>query len=225
MTLLHPGYCGRILYLELDGREWGRETFSATLHDHGRTLRAVCEMDDARLHRDVNWSVGHDWRPRDGFVRVMRDGLTIGSVWYGIDGPNAECEGITQEHGRVSRRVGAPGPILFLGTHPLTGDSSIAAVRGKSDPGKEVPILSAVNSLAPLGDEGLDLMLLEPLVTYVGPEALTVAAGTFQAERYAIRWSDQVPAVTNFWVSGPDYLPLLSETDHGRYELVEFTRF
>lgn len=225
MIPLHSGYSGRILYLDLDGREWGRETFTATLHDHGRTLRAMCEMDEARLHRDVNWSVGNDWRPRDGFVRVMRDGITIGTVWYGIDGSTAECEGITQDHGRVSRRLTAPKPILFLGTHPLMGDSSIAAVRGKSDPGKEVAITSAVNSLAPLGDEGLDLLLLEPLVTYIGPEALTVRAGTFEAEHYAIRWSEQVPAVTNFWVSGRDYLPLLSDTDHGRYELVDFTRF
>jgi hypothetical protein len=182
-------------------------------------------MDDARLHRDVNWSVGTDWRPRDGFVRVMRDGVTIGTVWYGIDGDTAECEGITHDHGRVSRRLTAPGPILFLGTHPLMGDSSIAAVRGTNDPGKEVPITSAVNSLAPLGDEGLDLLLLQPLVTYLGPEEVTVGAGTFEAEHYAIRWSDQVPAVTNFWVSGSDYLPLLSDTDHGRYELVDFSRF
>jgi len=225
MTLLHSGYEGRILYLDLDGREWGRETFSATLHDHGRTLRALCEMDEARLHRDVNWSVDNDWRPRDGFVRVMRDGVTIGTVWYGIDGRTVECEGITQDHGRVSRRLIAPSPIQFLGTHPLMGDSSIAALRGKSDPGQEVPIMSAVNSLAPLGDEGLDVQLLQPLVTYIGPEELTVRAGTFAAEHYAIRWSDQVPAVTNFWVSGPDYLPLLSDTDHGRYELVDFTRF
>jgi hypothetical protein len=225
MTGLHHGYAGRILYRDLDGRDWGRETFTATLHHHGRTLRAICEMDKARLHRDVNWSVDRDWRPKDGFVRVMREGVTIGTVWYGIDENTAECEGITSEHGRVSRQVAATRPILFLGTHPLVGDSSIAAARGRNDPGRAMPIMSAVNSLAPLGDQGLDLVLLEPLVTYVGSERLTVAAGTFEAERYSIRWSDQVPAVTTFWVSGPDYLPLLSVTDHGRYELVEFTRF
>lgn len=221
---LHPGYAGRILYLDLQGREWGRETFSVTTHAHGRTLRALCEMDEARLHRDVNWSVGNDWRPRDGFVRVMRDGATIGSAWYGIDGDRAECEGLSQDGGRVSHRLTAPDPILFLGTHPLVGDSSIAAARGKREPGREMAITSAVNSLSPLGDEDLGLYLLQPLVTYIGPEELTVGAGTFAAEHYAIRWSDRVPTVTHFWVSGPDYLPLLADTDHGRYELVELTR-
>lgn len=225
MTFPHHGYSGRITYLDAAGREWGRESFSATVHSHGRTLRALCEMDEARLFRDVNWSVGPDWTPRDGFVRNARDGTTIGTCWYRIDGTTAECEGVTETHGRVTRRLTADGPIRFLGMHPLVGDSSIAAARGVSEPGRELPVTCAVNSLAPLGDEGLDIRLLAPLVAYIGPERITVGAGTFDAQHFTIRWSERVPEVTDFWVHGEDQLPLLSIIAGLRFEMVELERF
>ncbi len=220
MTFPHRGYSGRILYLDDMGHEWGREDFSVTVHDHGRTIRALCEMDEARLHRDVNWTVAPDWTPQDGFVRTMRDGVTIGSCWYRIDGASVECEGMTEGGGRVTRRLAADRAIRFLGTHPLAGDCSIAAIRGTTDPGREVAVMSAVNSTAPLGDEGLDVQLLEPLVAYVGPERITVRAGSFDAEHYTIRWSERVPDVTDFWVHGPDCLPLLSIIGAMRFEMI-----
>ncbi|KQM22049.1 hypothetical protein [Novosphingobium sp. Leaf2] len=227
MTFSHSGYAGRILYLDRAGSEWGRESFSATLHSGGRTLRALCEMDDARLHREVTWSLDGNWMPRDGFVRLTRDGVRLASCWYHIEGAQAQCEGVTDEHGRISRHVSADRPIRFLGTHPLAGDSVIAAARGVDDPGVERPITSAVNSLAHLGDEELDVRILEPLVTFIGYETITVAAGRFDARRYTIRWSDTMPHVTDFWVHAEDCLPLLTIVPvlGERYELVEFTRF
>ncbi len=219
MTFPHRGYSGRILYSDDEGNEWGREDFSVTVHGNGRTIRALCEMDEARLHRDVNWSVGPDWIPREGFVRTLRDGVTIGSCWYRIEGSSVECEGVTESGGRVTKRLSSDGPIRFLGTHPLIGDCSIAAIRGTDDPGLEIPIMSAVNSTAPLGDEGLDVQLLAPLVAYIGPERTTILAGSFDAEHYTIRWSDRVPDVTDFWVHGPDCLPLLSIISGMRFEM------
>lgn len=228
MALDNRGYAGRIAYLKQDGdtwQEWGCETFTATVHAKGRTIRALCEMDEAKLHRDVNWSVDADWVPQDGFVRVTRDNVTVGTSWYKIEGTVAQCEGVTETHGRVSRTVTADRPIQFLGTHPLTGDSTIAAARDKGNPGVEEPIMSAVNSLAFLGDEGLDVQLLEPLVAYIGPEELTVTAGTFAAEHYTIRWSETVPMITDFWVTEGDYLPLLSLIEDQRYELMTLDQF
>lgn len=225
MTFPHHGYSGRIAYLDTAGREWGRERFSATVHAHGRTLRALCEMDEAQLFRDVNWSVGPDWTPLEGFVRNSRDGRTIGSCWYRVDGTAAECEGVTETHGRVTRRLTSDSPIRFLGMHPLVGDCSIAAARGLSEPGRELPIRSAVNSLAMLGDEGLDVQLLDPLVAYIGPERITVTAGAFDAQHFTIRWSERVPDVTDFWVDGDDWLPLLSTIADMRFEMTELERF
>jgi hypothetical protein len=227
VTFPHQGYAGRIRYLNRDGAEWGRETFSATVHDHGRTLRALCEMDEAQLHREVTWSVDRDWMPRDGFVRLLRNGATIATCWYLVDGARVECEGVTKDHGRISRVATAPRPIQFLGTHPLTGDSVIAAARGTDELGVERPVMIAANSLAHLGDEGLDVQLLQPLVAFVAEERIEVAAGQFDARRYTIRWSDTMPHKTDFWVTADDCLPLLSivPTLGERYELAEFERF
>lgn len=227
MTFPHHGYAGRISYIDRDGREWGREAFSATVHDQGRTLRALCEMDEARLHREVTWSLDRELRPRDGFVRLTRAGVTIATCWYLVDGVRVECEGVTQDHGRISRVATASRPIQFLGMHPLTGDSIIAAARGTDEPGVERRVMIAANSLAHLGDEGLDVQLLKPLVAFVGEERIEVAAGSFDARRYTIRWSETMPHKTDFWVTADDCLPLLTIVPAlgERYEMVEFERF
>ncbi|WDF73625.1 hypothetical protein [Novosphingobium sp. KACC 22771] len=219
-------YAGKIAYLNGAGREWGRETFSASVHAHGRSLRAVCEMDEAQLLREVSWSVTSDWRPRDGFVRNVRDGQTIGTCWYSVAGNSVECQGITEEEGRIARRIETDRTVDFLGMHPLAGDAITAMVRGTDQPGQGVTLLCAANSTAHLGDEGLSVLLVEPVVTFIAPEQITVGAGTFDALHYTIRWSDHVPHLTDFWIDPVDCLPLLTVLPAigERYELVELTR-
>jgi len=218
---------GKILYLDADGREWGRENFSDSVHaGSSRTRRALCEMDDARLLREASWSLGPDWRAREGFVRNTRAGQTIGSCWYRIEDRTVECEGVTADHGRVSRRLAAERPIELLGMHPLSGDCIAAMARGCDAPGEERPIVCAANSVSYLGDEGLDVLLIEPLVTFIGAEQTTVRAGSFDALHYTIRWTDHVPLLTHFWIEPADCLPLLTVLpDNGeRYELVSLER-
>lgn len=170
MIFPHRRLAGTILYLDREGHEWGRERFSDTLHAHGRVRRAECEMDSARLFREASWSLDSKWRPREEFVRNIRDGMTIGSCWYRVDGRDVECEGVTADDGRISRRLRASGDIVFLGTPPLSGDCITATARGTDAPGEERAIQCAANSVAYLGDEGLSVLLIEPLVTYVGPQ-------------------------------------------------------
>jgi hypothetical protein len=69
-------------------------------------------------------------------------------------------------------------------------------------------------------------MLVEPVVAFIGPEEITVGAGTFDALRYTIRWSDQVPHLTDFWIEPRDCLPLLTVLPAigERYELVALER-
>jgi hypothetical protein len=183
-------------------------------------------MDDVRLLREVSWSVDNDWLPRDGFVRNLRDGQTIGSCWYRVSGNSVECEGVTADHGRVSRQIDAGERIDFLGMHPLSGDCLTAMVRGTDQPGEERILTCAANSLAHLGDEGLDVRMVHPVVAYIGDEEVTVRAGTFSARRYTIRWSDQVPHLTDFWIDPVDCLPLLTVLPSigERYELVSLNR-
>lgn len=217
---------GTIAYLNKAGHEWGRERFSDTVHGTSRTRRAECEMDEAHLFREATWTLGPGWLPREGFVRNTRHGETIGSCWYRVEGDRVECEGITADHGRVSRRLQAQGPIQHLGMHPLCGDAITAMARGTDEPGVERSIVCAANSVAYLGDEGLDVLLISPLVAYIGAEQITVPAGTFDALHYTIRWTDHVPLLTHFWIDPADCLPLLTILpDNGeRYELVSLRR-
>lgn len=227
MTMRPVSSSGMIRYLDRCGREWGREWFAQRVHSQNtRTLCAQCEIDEARLFREATWSVGADWRPREGFVRNIRRGVTIGSCWYRVDGAVVECEGDTADHGRVSRRLEAPGPIEFLGFHPLSGDCLTAKARGTDAPGEERAIVCAANSVAYLGDEGLDVLLIEPRVAFLGAERVTVEAGRFDALHYTIRWTEHVPLLTHFWIEPEDCLPLLTVIpDNGeRYELAVLNR-
>lgn len=219
-------YSGQIAYLDAAGKEWGRERFSGAVHAHGRSLRALCEMDDAGLLREACWAVDQDWQPSEGFVRNIRDGKTIGSCWYAINGNTVECEGMTETDGRISRRIEADRRVEFLGTHPLAGDAITAMVRGTDAPGSARSLLCAANSMAHLGDEDLSVMLVEPEVCFVGPDRIDIAAGTFDALHYTIRWSDKVPHHTDFWIDPVDCLPLLTVLPAigERYELVSLDR-
>lgn len=226
MTSPYRHYAGKVSYLNASGQEWGREHFSGSVHSRGRSFRAVCEMDDARLLREASWSVTEDWRPREGYVRNTRDGSMIGACWYSVTDRMVECEGFTAGEGRVSKRIEAPRAIDFLGMHPLAGDAITAMVRGTDERGVEKPLLCAANSMAHLGDQDLSVMLVEPVVAYMGAEQITVGAGTFDALRYTIRWSDQVPHLTDYWIEPSDCLPLLAVLPSigERYELMELTR-
>lgn len=110
--------------------------------------------------------------------------------------------------------------------HPLAGDAITAMVRGTDERGVEKPLLCAANSMAHLGDQDLSGMLVEPVVAYMGAEQITVGAGTFDALRYTIRWSDQMPHLTDYWIEPADCLPLLAVLPSivERYELMELTR-
>ncbi len=66
----HRTYSYKIQYLG-DAGERGREWCTVTVHGNGdRTLRALCEMDDSQVLRDVTSTVDAHWRPKDVFVRV-----------------------------------------------------------------------------------------------------------------------------------------------------------
>ncbi|MGV3513078.1 MAG: hypothetical protein ACO1OX_13850 [Novosphingobium sp.] len=226
MSSPYRHYAGKVAYLNASGEEWGRERFAGSVHRNGRSLRAVCEMDDARLLREASWSVSESWRPKEGFVRNTRDGKTIGSCWYSVNDTIVECEGFTADAGRISKRIEASRPVDFLGMHPLAGDAITAMVRGITQPGAERTLLCAANSMAHLGDEDLTVMFVEPMVAYIGAEQITVAAGTFEALHYTIRWSDKVPHLTDYWIEPADCLPLLAVLPAigERYELMELTR-
>ncbi len=116
----------------------------------------------------------------------------------------------------------APGPVEHLGLHNVVADCLVGACRGATSPGEEFPVRCVTQSTADYGLGGYGIHLVPPLVTYVGREAVDVAAGTFQGLHFRVRWSDQVPKYSDFWVSD-DFVPLrlLGASGDVSYELFE----
>lgn len=196
------GVTGTIGYF-VDGRETGRERFEILHHAEGHVLRAVCEIDDEALLRDVTVSMDADWHARDGFCRIVKAGAPYATMWFDVGDDSVRMAG------RIGTRasdatVPTPARIPYLGLHPLQGDALIAAIRGTEDPGRFVGIAAVTNSVSPNGDKACGAVPLQIDVAYLGREALSVIAGDFAARRYAIRWRDDWPAA-DLWVRDSDF--------------------
>lgn len=216
---------GRISYLR-QGRETGREWFERI--DHPRTgastLRAFCEMDDAALTRDVTYFLDHDARPLDAFCRVTVDGAIKGTALFLSEDDAMRCEARTQELGPISQSLPLDGPVTYLGLHPLVGDALVAPLRGTRQRGEFLPVRGVTNSISPNGDQGLYAMPVTIDAAWLGREPVTVPAGTFDADRYALRWrEDWGPA--ELWVWGPHatFVQMIWDMVGARYELTELS--
>jgi hypothetical protein len=214
-------HAGRIAYFGPDGPT-GREWFESVSHAGGRTLRAFCEMDDAGLTRDVTYALDPRSRPLDAHVRVTQGGRVTGTTLFVVEPDAVRCLGRTVDHGDVAQRFPLDEPLEYLGLHPLVGDALIATCRGTDRPGEFVPVRGVTNSYSPNGELGLLAMPIAIDVAYVGRESIAVAAGPFDADRYALRWQPQWPAA-DLWVLPPlgIFLRLTWSLIGARYELVE----
>lgn len=200
-------HAGRIVYHHADGAK-GVEEFRIDVRGNGRTVRAYCEMGEGDLTRDASWTLDADHRPVEGSVRVVQDGVVVGSAWYHFTPDGVECESLTANLGRTSQFL--RGQFDYLGLHPLAGDGAIALARGTDEPGVERTIRSVTCSYDINGESSLVALPIDIGVTYVGRESVTVPAGTFEADRYALNWQPHWPAA-DLWVHGEDALFLRLE--------------
>ena len=98
----HRSYRGKVVYLTDNVGEMGREFFHVTIQPDGtRTMRAVCEMDDDRLLRDVVITLDPQWQPTDAFVRLTINEDFFGSSWFRFSPSEAECQALTKREGGV----------------------------------------------------------------------------------------------------------------------------
>lgn len=209
MSFPYPRIEGTVSYLKNGADEIGREWFSLHRLPTGRAIRALAEMDAEKLIRDTSWTVDANWHPVEGHVRVMLNGVLAGSTWFAFDGTKVHCRARTATHGDVEQVRVSDRPYQFLGLHPLVGDGAIAAVRGRDQPGAERMINSITCSYSTNGERELLALPITIGLTYVGPERLTVPAGTFDAHRFGVRWRPEWP-VADYWVFGDDYVFLKS---------------
>jgi len=221
----HRTFRYKIAYLTKDGRERGREWCLLSLHGNGdRTMRAMCEMDDSEVLRDVTYTVARDWSPRDAFIRVSQRDRLIGSAWFRIAGQVIECEAFTTGEGRLSQRVDlGAAPKSFI-THAVSNDVWHCANIAK-DAARGVQTIAPLPACSPLpnGASGPMVCLWPMKAIYVGEERITTRAGTFACEHVSYQNPDG-SLWLDTWCTGEHrvmvkmYYPIYES----RYELVEF---
>jgi hypothetical protein len=178
----HRTYRYKIQYLGDQG-ERGREWCTVTVHGNGdRTMRALCEMDDSEILRDVTTSVDRHWHPKDAFVRISIRDRFAGSSWFRFAGSTVECEGFTVGEGRISQSIEFAKPPESFVTHPVSCDVFHFANIDRGRPGEIQESLSAACSPLPNGGSGPMLGITHHRFRYHGNETVESPAGTFECE-------------------------------------------
>ena len=204
----HTMTSGKIPRLK-DGKEIGREWFTITRHSHGaRTVRAVGELDDRDLLRDVTYSVGPRWEPLDCFVRLTIGDAFVGSSWFHFDDRGAECEGHTVNEGRISQRMDVGHRPPSFGAHPITCDFWHLSQFDRSGPKRQTKRNVMLSSPRPDGGSGPMLSCMDLTIEYYGKERVTVRAGIFDADHFAFLLDKPHPGNEELWCLGPELIPV-----------------
>lgn len=213
---------GQIAYRTDDGRETGREYFELIARADGYTLRAFCEMDDVALTRDVTLAMDREWRPRDGFVRITKDGACAASLWFDVGDSDVRLNGMVEGARLAPVTLPTPQRLVYLGLHPLQGDALIVNLRGTDRMGDFIAIAGVTNSVSLDGDEAVGARPVTIEVAYLGEETLRVTAGTFAARHYALRWDPGWPPA-DLWVRRHDCIFLKMHWSYvaATYELTD----
>ena len=216
----HRTYRGKIVYLTDGVGEEGREFFTVTvLPDGSRILRALCEMDNDNLIRDVVYALDGDWQPEECFVRLTIGGKFQGSAVFRFTDTHVTCDAFTADDGHLSQSFEVPERVPSFGAHPLCCDAWHAKkgdlVRGDSTIGELRNV--ALSSPLPNGGSGPSLSFVGVDVVYAGTEEITVRAGTFETKHMinqSLRDGGTKPPV-EIWTYSDDFIPV-----RGRWELL-----
>lgn len=224
----HRTFRGKILYLHDEHGETGREWFTVTALDgREQTVRAMCEMDDLQLLRDVTFTVDAAFRPRDCFNRLVIADRFEGSSWFRFTDRMVECEGMLGNGTRIRQHIELQRPTPVFACHPLYCDGWHAAAYDHADPQRLQVLADCTNSSMKLdGSTAPMLGLVRKGLEYLGRETLRVRAGSFAADHFRIHpMREEAPHWTplDFWVHGPDHVFLRLRWDMIRwtYELAE----
>ena len=184
-----PSLRGRVAYRNRsDGAEWGYEEWRITRDADGtRTMSAHCEMTfgGETVVRDSVISALADFHPRDAYVRIMRDGHLTGTGWFLFTDDEATCESWNAENGRISQRMPITRPIRGFGIHAVQGDGWLGATfpYDKGPGHTQFFGRNLLHSLHHFGATGPYIVTSGSGLSYVGPETITVPAGTFDCHR------------------------------------------
>ena len=210
-----------------EGQERGREHWIMTVHGNGhRTLRTTTEIDDPPpVLRDVVYSVDENYQPVDVFNRVTVDDQFVGSGWFVFRNGVVDCESFTAAEGRNHQSDVYDSPIRGLTTHPLQGDAWLTGCYDLSrGPGVQYFEKNFMTSSDHRGATGPLLTTGSSGLEYVGPQEITVEAGTFDSHHFRFVQTSNDHPPYNLWASADGNFILLKAEVTGymqtAYELV-----
>jgi hypothetical protein len=234
--MAHRTLRGTILYTSRqparDGQERGREYFIVTDQAAGvRTVHAHCEIDDPpNVVRDVLLTLDREGRPLDATVRLSVGDRFEGHGTMRFSPRMAECDTLNRRDGRITQRLERDAPLRCLGAHPIVGDALALRLYDLSrGPGREFYPDLMLTSPDHRGATGPLLFPVGFGLEYVGPERVTVAAGTFDALHFryvdtAGQLPEEHPPYDVWCTADGDYLFLKGAVGgymQTYYELVE----
>jgi len=200
-----------------DGAVIGTEHFRLNVHPDGTRCMTIWSNSATRgTQITSNVCVDAAFRPLEAYARYWIGGKYRGSAWIRVNGARLSL---------VSQSGGAPGamevdvPAAFsIGTHPISADAWHVAALGSARPGASTEVVATSFTLNPSGDASAPLLgqLVQIPVVRLPEEEVTVPAGRFKARH--IRLS----GITDYWVTGDDWLVVKSTTSAGERVLVEW---
>jgi hypothetical protein len=182
--------------------------------------------------RDITYSLDAHWMPTDCFVRLSVGSKFMGSGWFRFHPQYAECETWTSLEGRVSQTMDLSTPLLTFQNHAIACDAWHLRLIDQNKPG----VVQRINQMllsSPdhRGATGPMLFSIGLNLVFVGPEKVTVGAGTFDALHYQFVSNPELPQEHppyDVWCTADgDYLFLKGQVAgymQTYYELVELSR-
>jgi hypothetical protein len=229
-----PRMRGRVEYRRRGGgNAWGFEDWSIARGSDGlRVFSAHCEMtfDGDSTIRDNVLSVDAEFQPIDAYVRIMRDGALTGSGWFRFTDSEAECESWSADAGRISQRYPIQKPIRGFGVHAVQGDGWLAATfpYDKGPGHTQFFGRNLIHSLHHFGATGPFIHTSGSGLRYVGPETITVPAGTFDCHRVAFAGLTNAHPPYDMWLTRDgEFLYVRGEVEgymDSVFELTELSR-
>ena len=201
----HHSWSGRIDYVHDDRGERGREWFTVSTHNDGhRVVRAICEMDDSEILRDVTYSM-NGFTPEEAYIRIVIKGQHEGSGWFTFEENEARCEAMINGGGRVSQVMKTPRRAASFGAHPVLCDCLHASLYDLKKGGRQKMTNILNSSHSPDGSTGPMLGEWEFDIELVGEEKITVPAGTFDTLHFRYHLDHYGWAPEEVWVMPGSY--------------------
>ena len=201
----HHSWSGRIDYVHDDRGERGREWFTVSTHNDGhRVVRAICEMDDSEILRDVTYSM-NGFTHEEAYIRIVIKGQHEGSGWFTFEENQARCEAMINGGGRVSQVMKTPRRAASFGAHPVLCDCLHASLYDLKKGGRQKMTNILNSSHSPDGSTGPMLGEWEFDIELVGEEKITVPAGTFDTLHFRYHLDHYGWAPEEVWVMPGSY--------------------